>query len=234
MDQTSTLGALLGLGTPPVALAFCDRPPPGTRRVAVAQPASCGYWTLAAAGNVFYTDAADHKHCPVGAHTHGVPLSDEDRAALGGLVSTMVGLGYLDPAEVASIPHREPGFGVAVYGPHGQLPVPAQVVLVRGTARQLMLLAEAAQLAGVAGETPMLGRPTCAVLPQALSSNRSAASFGCVGNRVYTRLTDGEAWFAIPAGALEAILAKLAVVVNANRELESFHEARARELSKNP
>jgi len=41
--------------------------------------------------------------------------------------------------------------------------VPPDVVLVRGNARQLMLPAEAAQAAGVAGTGAAMGRPTCAV-----------------------------------------------------------------------
>src|SRR4051812_19475231 len=139
----NTLTQLLGLTTPPVAIAFCDKAPAGTRRTLAPQPASCGYWTLAAAGQVFYTEAADHKNCPVGAHTHGVPLTAEDQKNLEGLIGTMVGLDYIDMSEVPHIPHRTAPFGVAVYGPLGQLPVPADVVMIRGTARQLMLLAEA-------------------------------------------------------------------------------------------
>ena len=40
----------------------------------------------------------------------------------------------------------------------------ARFLLVRGNARQLMLITEAAQLAGMAGVGPANGRPTCAVL----------------------------------------------------------------------
>jgi uncharacterized protein (DUF169 family) len=223
------LTPLLGLTTPPVAIAFVEQVPPGTPHVKAVQPASCAYWTLAARGEVFYTDANDHKNCPVGAHTHGVPLSKDEQAGLQGLVSTMVGLGYLGPAEVAKIPHRT-RFALAVYGPLDKLPIAADVVMVRGQARQLMLLAEAAQLAGVAGESPTMGRPTCAVLPQAIETHATSASFGCVGNRVYTGLADGEAWFAIPGDKLDAVVEKLAVVAHANRELEAFHRKRAAEL----
>jgi uncharacterized protein (DUF169 family) len=229
MSPSDRLTQLLGLATAPIAVTFADRAPTEIRRVAAAQPASCGYWTLAARGEVFYTEAADHKNCAVGAHTHGVPLSTDDQANLHGLVSTMVGLGYLDPAEVPQIPHRN-GFGVAIYGPLGSLPLAPDVVMVRGQARQLMLLAEAAQLAGFAGTAPTMGRPTCAVLPQALASHATSASFGCVGNRVYTGLSDGEAWFAIPGDRLDALVEKLAVVAHANRELEAFHRRRAAEL----
>jgi uncharacterized protein (DUF169 family) len=101
------------------------------------------------------------------------------------------------------------------------------VVLVRGNPRQLMLLAEAAQAAGVAGTGATLGRPTCAVLPEAINSARTAASFGCVGNRVYTGAGDNDAYFAIPGAHLAAIEAQLAVTLDANQELEKFHRGRA-------
>src|SRR3954447_3002603 len=170
MSASDRLTQLLGLTTPPVAVTFADRAPAGVPRVRKSQPASCGYWTLAARGEVFYTDAVDHKNCPIGAHTHGVPLTAEDQANLHGLVSTMVGLGYLDPKEVAQIPHRD-SFGVAVYAPLGQAPVAADGVMVRGQARQLMLLAEAAQLDGGAGSEQTMGRPACAMVPQAIETD---------------------------------------------------------------
>jgi uncharacterized protein (DUF169 family) len=72
--MTQELQQQLGLATAPVAIAFVDSPPAGVERVAPSAPASCGYWPLAAAGRVFYTEAAHHTGCPIGAHTHGVSL----------------------------------------------------------------------------------------------------------------------------------------------------------------
>lgn len=223
----SSLRALLSLTSNPVAIAFTDAPPPGVARVAAAEPAGCGYWRRAAAGEVFYTVADDHKRCPVGAHTHNVPLSAAEKEELMGLIGTMVGLEYLAMEEVARIPTRAAPLQVAVYAPLDAAPVAPDLVLVRGNPRQLMLLAEAAQAAGVAGAGPTLGRPTCAVVPEALASARAAASFGCIGNRVYTGAGDGEAYFAIPGPALAALEERLAVIVRANQELEAFHRARA-------
>ena len=165
-----TLSQLLGLASAPVAIAFVDAAPPGVFRVSATEPAGCGYWRRAAAGEVFYTVADDHKRCPVGAHTHNVTLSSTERQELMGLVQTMVGLSYLKMEEVPLIPTRKTPLQVAVYAPLAATPVPPDVVLVRGKARQLMLLAEAAQAAGVAGTGATLGRPTCAVLPEAINS----------------------------------------------------------------
>ena len=99
-------------------------------------------------------------------------------------------------------------------------------MLVRGNARQLMLLVEAARSAGALGETAPGGRPTCAVLPLAIKSGKMAVSFACVGNRVYTGAGDGEAYCAVPGGRVDGLLDKLETIAKANRELEAFHRSR--------
>ena len=223
----TSLADLLRLDSPPIAIAFVDEAPPGVPHVSAVEPASCGYWRRAAAGEVFFTDADDHKRCPVGAHTHNVPLTAEERQELLKLVEMMVEVSYLRLQDVAQIPKRETPLSVAVYAPLAAAPVAPDVVLIRGNAHQLMLLAEAAQAAGVAGSGPTMGRPTCAVLPEAINSKRTSASFGCVGNRVYTGAAETEAYFAIPGAQLAKVEASLAVIVRANQELEKFHRARA-------
>ncbi|HUB08662.1 MAG TPA: DUF169 domain-containing protein [Myxococcales bacterium] len=219
---------LLGLTTRPIALAFTDVPPAGLARVASPAPAGCGYWKRAAAGECFYTVPEDHLGCAVGAHTHGVPLGPEGQKELAGLVETMVGLAYLTLDDVAKIPVRREGFGALSYGPLGELDLAPDVVLVRGSPRAGMLLAEACHAAGVRGDHAPVLRPACGMVPEVLSSRRAADSFGCIGNRVYTDLPDGEAWFALPGSAVEAVAERLEVLVTANRELERFHRDRAR------
>jgi uncharacterized protein (DUF169 family) len=224
----STLSELLGLDKSPVAISFVDRAPAGVSRVTPGEPASCGYWRRAGEGEVFYTIAEDHKGCPIGAHTHNVPLSEEERRQATALVEMMVGISYLKMEEVARIPARGKPLNVAVYAPLERAPVPPDVVVVRGNARQLMLLTEAAMAAGVAGAGPTLGRPTCAALPAAIASSRTATSLACIGNRIYTAARDDEAYVAIPGEALGAVEAQLAVIARANEELEKFHLSRVR------
>ena len=223
----SSLEQLLSLTSSPVAIAFVDEVPVGVAHVSAVEPASCGYWRRAAAGEVFYTTANDHKNCPIGAHTHNVPLSSTEKADLMSLVETMVSLQYLKLEEVPLIQTRRTPLRVAVYSPLKASVIPPDVVLVRGNPRQLMLLAEAAQAAGVAGAGPTMGRPTCAVVPEAINADRTASSFGCIGNRIYTEAADDEAYFAIPGGQLRAVEEKLTVIVHANSKLEEFHRARA-------
>jgi uncharacterized protein (DUF169 family) len=222
-----SLTELLLLTSAPVAITFVDAAPPGVPHVSAVEPAGCGYWRRAAAGEVFFTVAEDHKGCPVGAHTHNVTLSPDEQQELIGTVHTMVGLSYLKMEDVPQIPTLKTPLQVAVYAPLAAAPVPPDVVLVRGNARQLMLLAEAAQSAGVAGTGATMGRPSCGVLPAAINSTRTAASFGCIGNRVYTGADDSEAYFAIPGPVLGSVEEQLAVIVHANQELEKFHRGRA-------
>lgn len=50
----SALNELLGLPGQPVAVTFCDAPPPGVARIAGGEPAGCGYWRRAAAGEAWF------------------------------------------------------------------------------------------------------------------------------------------------------------------------------------
>ena len=226
MSQSSLID-LLHLTSTPVAITFTDVAPAGVAHVEATEPAGCGYWRRAANGETFFTVADDHKRCPVGAHTHNVPLSPGEQGELMGLIETMVGLSYLKMEEVPNIPTRQTPLQVAVYSPLADAPLTPDVVLVRGNARQLMLLAEAAQAAGVATDGATMGRPTCAVIPAAINAGRTAASFGCVGNRVYTGADENDAYYAIPGSQLEVVEAQLATIVAANQALEAFHRARA-------
>jgi uncharacterized protein (DUF169 family) len=222
---------LLNLAHDLVAIAFRESPPPALPRVARAGPSGCSYWTLAAEGRSFYTEAADHKGCLVGAHTHNVPLTPAEGKELEGLVGVMAGVGYLDPAEVPAIPRREASFGVALYGPLGAAPFEPDVVLVRCDARRAMLLAEAARAAGVGTAEPAaMLRPTCALLPETIRTGRPGLSLGCVGNRVYTGLEDGELYVAIPGAKVAAVAAALAKVIEANQALEKFHAGRREKI----
>jgi uncharacterized protein (DUF169 family) len=226
ITQGTKLQDLLELQSPPVAIAFRNEAPAGVKQIAAAAPAGCSYWKLAAEGGVFFTSAPDHYGCTVGSHTHGIDLPPDKAKELEQIVGTMVGLEYISMEEVAKLPRLAGSFGVALYSPLSSAPCEPDVVLVRGSARQVMMLAEAAQAAGIAQEGAVMGRPACAMLPAVMQSGRSATSLGCIGNRVYTGLGDGEFYYAIPAAKLGEVVEKLAVIVNANQKLEEFHQLR--------
>ena len=119
-----------------------------------------------------------------------MPLPSHVAKELETLVGTMVGLEYLTMDDVAALPQLQRPWKVAVYSPLAEAPCPPDLVMLRANARGLMLLAEAAAAAKVAGAGPTMGRPTCAVLPLAIGSGTTSASFGCIGNRVYTGTRD--------------------------------------------
>lgn len=221
---------LLGLRAAPVAVTFTSAAPAGVPRVAKTGPAGCAYWKQAAEGAVFYTEAADHFNCPVGSYTHGVGLPPERAKELEGVVGTMVGLQYIRMEEVGALPRRTEPFKVAVYAPLAEAPVPPEVVLVRGRARQIMLVAEAARAAGLAGDAAAMGRPACAMIPAVLDRPGAVTSLGCIGNRVYTGLGDDELYFTIPGGRIGDVVERLETVLHANRELEQYHQARRASL----
>lgn len=225
-DAAAQLQQALGLTWPPVAIAFRDQPPPDVSRVSSSLPAGCAYWTHAAQGHTFYTTPDDHYGCPVGAHTHGIQLPGERAGEFESVVGTMLALEYLRQEELPAIPHRTESFGVAVYAPLSDASFDPDLVLVRGTPRQVMLLSEAARAVGAFEDSATMGRPACAMLPQADNTGRGVTSLGCIGNRVYTGLGDGELYFTLPGAKLRAVIDKLDTIVRANRALEAFHTDR--------
>ena len=124
------------------------------------------------------------------------------------------------------MPRRQGGFGVTLYAPLADTTWEPDVIVVCGNPRQMMLLAEATQAAAVGSHSGLMGRPTCAAIPEVLRTGRSAASLGCIGNRVYTGLADDELYFALAGRGLGKVVEKLAAIVLANQELEKYHRAR--------
>lgn len=224
----SRLQELLGLTTSPVAIAFRDEVPAGVQHVGAAAPAGCAYWKLAADGRIFYTTADDHLNCPIGAYTHGVPLSPAKGAELNETLGFMAGLDYIRMEEVPGIPTLSAPFQFGLYAPLNVSPFEPDLVIVRGNARQIMVLSETASASNIAPTAAAMGRPACAMIPATLNANESVTSLGCIGNRVYTSLGDDELYFTIRAADLPVIVSKLERLVTANRELENYHRARVR------
>jgi len=224
--MSTQLAELLGLDREPVAITFLESAPEDMPRIEEVAPAGCTYWKYASEGRSFYTEAADHYGCPIGAHTHGIDVPADQEPQLEGMVQTMVELEYLIDGEAAGIPRRDEEFGVMAYAPLSTTSSEPDVVMVRGDARQMMLLAEATHAAGVACQTSMVGRPTCAAIPEVIESGLSATNLGCIGNRVYTELGDDELYFAFAGRHVDRIVEKLTAITSANRELEKYHRER--------
>ena len=208
-----------------------DGRPVGVDRVNRAAPSGCSYWKLAAEGKAFYTEMSDHHNCPIGAYTHGADLPADKLADLESTIGMMVGLEYIKPEEVPTIPRLTHESHVMVYAPLGTSPCDPDVVIVRGNAKQVMMLSEAARSAGAGASGASMGRPTCAVVPFVAQSGQGVSSVGCIGNRVYTELGDDELYYAMPGASVAAVLGRLETIVRANSELESWHRERAHRIS---
>jgi len=104
------------------------------------------------------------------------------------------------------------------------------VVLLFVQASQTLILSEASQqLEG--GLPPAMGRPACAVIPQAANSGRSALSLGCCGARAYLdTLTDDVALYAVPGSAIAAFAERIEALSKANRILQKFHQIRRKDV----
>jgi uncharacterized protein (DUF169 family) len=215
----------------PVAVAFLANPPAGLPHIDRPLPAGCGYWKHASDGHAFYTTPADHENCAVGAFTHGVTLTPAKAQELESLVGTMIELRYLRSDEVGGIPRRKAPMQVAAYAPLAQATFGPDVIIFRGSARQIMLVSEAARAAGIFESGAAMGRPACAMLPQTIAAASGVASVGCIGNRVYTELGDDELYFAVPGPAIARVLEQLGVMQAANAALEVFHRERAAALA---
>ncbi len=228
MAEAPVTHRTLGLEGEPVAIAFLAQPPAGVAPWDGGPVAAgCAFWRQARAGRTFYTEPADHHHCAVGVHVHGMALPEERAAELGDALELMAATGYVDPAEVPSIPVVAEAPRYVAYGPAGSVPFAADVVVVASTPGQAMLVHEAALRAGVSPLTaPTAGRPGCAVLPLAMQSGRTALTLGCAGNRISTGLRDEELYTAVPGPAWPAVVDALAGIRAANDAMEAYYRDR--------
>lgn len=220
----------VGLQKRPVAVKFAGAPPAGIEKFTGTEPSGCSFWRLAAAGRTFYTLPSDHYNCPIGSYTHNIPLPPDRARELEQTLGLMVEIGYVKMEEVPSIPRVARTPGAVVYAPLGETPVEPDVAIFSGLASQIMILQEAAHRAGVAAQLPVLGRPTCMALPASMAQG-SVVSSGCIGNRVYTGLGDGEMYIVVRAKDLDPVVRELERVVGANQQLEQYHESRKKALA---
>lgn len=219
----------LDLASRPISMAFLADAPEGVSAFLGSEPSTCSFWRIAAAGKTFYTVPGDHTHCPIGSYTHNVPLPEARRGELDQVLEMMSGIGYPNMNEVPEIPRLSESPGVIVYAPLGDTPVDPDVVLVAARPARLMLLQEAAQHAGVPTKTPTFGRPTCMAVPAALG-NGIVTSTGCVGNRVYTDLSENQLYMMLSGPHVVQVVAALSTIETANATLRDYHQERKARL----
>src|SRR5262245_13375033 len=208
----SELDDTLHLTAPPLAITFSDAPPAGvpafddpmpepmpdgrTGRV----PAGCVFW-IKAAERTFSTVGADHGNCSVGSMTHGFKTMAE--VAGNSDVAALLDTGWVTMDVVPQIPVVREKPGAVTYGPLAGTTVDPDVVFLRLTARQMMVLSDA--LPGLRIE----GKPQCHIVAVAKEEGVPAASVGCALSRVRTGMPPTEMTCAIPAAQLADTVASI-------------------------
>lgn len=225
----------LKLTQPPVAISLAEDLPAGIAMWPGHSPAGCRFWQEAGS-RVFATVAQDHALCSIGQYTHNLDMQPAAAKDLNDALKVFGALGYVREQDIPQIPVLKSRPRYVIYGPLAAMPVQPDVVLLFVGAGQTLLLSEASQQIE-AGLPPAMGRPACAVIPQAVNSGRSALSLGCCGARAYLDvLADDIAIYAIPGAALDAFTERIAALANANAILARFHQIRRAdvEAGKNP
>ena len=220
----------LGLDQPPVAICFTDAVPAGIDVPANRAPAGCRFWEDATHAT-FATSAEDHNLCAIGVHTHNLQSSPAQQTDLMDALKVFGDLGYVRPEDIPLIPVLTSRPKHVLYSPLADTPLPPDVVLLFVNANQTLILTEATQQVENQN-TPAMGRPACAVVPQVMNTRRAALSLGCCGARAYLNiLTDSVAIFAIPGAKLKAYAERIVALAKANAVLSQFHEIRRRDIA---
>jgi uncharacterized protein (DUF169 family) len=203
------LDATLHPTAPPLAITFSAEAPAGiapfdepmpapspdgrTGRVA----AGCVFW-MKAVDKTFTTVAADHGNCSVGSLTHGFISMEE--AATKGDVAALLDSGWVTMDMVPQIPLVSEKPGAVTYGPLADTPIDPDVVLLRLSARALMVLSDA--LPGLRIE----GKPQCHIVAAAKEHGDVVASVGCALSRVRTGMPSSDNTCAVPASRLGEVV----------------------------
>src|ERR1022692_2364465 len=210
-----TLTASIRLSLPPIAICFTDKVPAGIRNWTGRVPAGCRFWQEAAT-EVFATSPKDHDLCAIGTFTHNLETTDAHQADRHDALKVFADLGYVREQDLAAVPVLRSQPAYVVYGPLATIPLAPDVVLLFGEASQMLILAEASQQVEV-DLPPAMGRPACAIVPQAYNSGRAALSLGCCGARAYLdELTDTVALWALPGPKVDLYAERIAVLAKAN------------------
>jgi uncharacterized protein (DUF169 family) len=228
-EIAQSLTESLELTQPPIAVCLTDSVPAGVERWSGRIPAGCRFWQEAA-NRVFATSAEDHDLCSIGMYTHNLDMTAGAATDLGDALKVFAQLSYVRDEDVAAIPVLASKPKHVIYGPLAEIPVDPDVVLLFVRADQTLILSEASQqLEG--GAPPAMGRPACAIIPQARNTGRSALSLGCCGARAYLDvLSDDVALYAVPGATLNAFAERVAALSKANGILSKFHQIRRKDV----
>jgi len=212
VEVASEFKSLLNLDVPPLAITFSDEAPADvpTFDEPMSAPAedgrhgrvaaSCVFW-MKGTERTFTTVPEDHGNCSVGRMTHGfAQLSD---VAGNSDVAALFESGWVGMDDVPKIPVMSKSYGHVTYGPLSETPVDPDIVFLRLTPKQLMILNDAIP------EMSLEGKPQCHIIAMAKEQKVVAASIGCMLSRVRTEMGAHEMTCAIPSSSLDDVLDRL-------------------------
>ena len=219
------LTSILHLTEPPIGITFSDEAPPGvpafddpmpeptpdgrTGRV----PAGCVFW-MKAIDRTFVTAPEDHGNCSVGSLTHG--LMGLEEAAGRADVHALVASGWVTEDVLSQIPTVSTRPGFITYGPLSEAAAEPDVVLLRVSPKQLMMISDA--LPDLHGG----GKPQCHIVALAKEHGQVAASVGCMLSRTRTGMSPDEMTCALPAARLQEVLQKLGAAAKADAAVAAY------------
>ena len=224
----------LGLSHVTIAISFSQEAPAGVPFYEGDVPApsedgrtgkvtaGCVFW-IKSQDRTFTTKADDHFNCSVGSVTHGLKtlnevMGNEDVASL--LEST-----WVTPEEAMQLPVVKTRHQFITYGPVSQTPIDPDVILLRLSAYQGMVLHDSF------GDMPIVGKPQCHIVPLAKEQNQIAMSTGCTLSRIRTGMSPDEMTCAIPAGRFPEVVEKLETRQRANAHVASYANADGRRFT---
>jgi uncharacterized protein (DUF169 family) len=223
--MAQTLADAIRLSLPPIAICFTEEAPSGVKHWTGRVPAGCRFWQEAAK-EVFATSPDDHDLCAIGTFTHNLEITEAHENDRRDALKVLADLDYVREQDIASIPVLGTRPRHVIYGPLASIPLAPDVVLLFAEAAQMLILSEAAQQVE-GGLPPAMGRPACAIVPQAMNTGRAALSLGCCGARAYLDiLTEEVALWAIPGSKLDVYVERIAALAKANAVLTRFHQVR--------
>lgn len=217
------------LALAPIAITMSDSVPEGVPHFAGRVAAGCRFWQDAAAGT-FATSPGDHDLCAIGTFTHNLEGTAAHEADRRDALKVFADLGYVRNEDLAMIPVLAERKKHVIYGPLAEARSAPDVVLLFAKSDQLLILSEATQQVE-SNLPPAMGRPACAIVPQAMNAGRAALSLGCCGARAYLDvLQEDVALYAFPGAKLEAYVERIEALANANATLTKFHQIRRRDV----
>ena len=221
----------VGTDVPPIAITFSAAPPAGVAAFDDPMPpptpdgrtgrvsAGCVFW-MKSTDRTFTTLPEDHGNCSVGSLTHGLKTLEE--VAANEDVAALLECNWVTMDAVPLIPVVSERPGAITYGPLAETPIDPDVVLMRVTGRQLMVLSDALP------DLDVSGKPQCHIVAVAKEQGRAAASVGCQLSRVRTGMSNSEMTCAIPASQLPALLDRIATAEQANDAVAAYAAEDAR------